>query len=425
MLKSFSVSSQSILRSLRALMVLATEGMTAVVAEDGETEGGGVCWKTRMEEAWREAVEWWSNVYKVTWADQPQNVYNLMAIGISFIVVVASFIVGSRHITRSMEEDARIAAAVSAAAASPADASREEEEGGVGDASATEEEGKPKEEKKPAKKKAAKTGGSKARGRSTERKAEDAEPQKRSTRARSSSRASGAPSSPARSEPKSGKGWENPMVLYLNIVVKNSSSIVEDSIEKRTGRGILSQMMYHIASLIIHDTAVTDRVATACLEGLEATLKGEHSLQVEVTKRGVWGNYFVLEVRLVGVPHDAVSKSKGLLVGSMINLFRVTACSDASYTNAMVFRNAERLLQQRLPSEIAQKLAENGVDADVVIKSDKKEQELYQTVMMHQASQEEDSDDESDDWSFESDYVFVNRSDAIIDEGSAVPTLTR
>ncbi|KAF4748632.1 hypothetical protein FOZ63_029936, partial [Perkinsus olseni] len=207
--------------------------------------------------------------------------------------------------------------------------------------------------------------------------------------------------------------------------VKNNSSIVEESIEKRTGRGILSQMMYHIASLIIQDTAVTDRVATACLEGLEATLKGEHSLQVEVTKRGVWGNYFVLEVRLVGVPHDAVSKSKGLLVGSMINLFRVTACSDASYTNAMVFRNAERLLQQRLPSEIAHKLAENGVDADVVIKGDKKEQELYQTVMMHQASQEEDSDDESDDWSFESDYVFVNRSDAIIDEASAVPTLTR
>ncbi|KAF4714043.1 hypothetical protein FOZ63_006596 [Perkinsus olseni] len=210
------------------------------------------------------------------------------------------------------------------------------------------------------------------------------------------------------------------MVLYLNIVVKNSSSIVEESIEKRTGRGILSQVMYHIASLIIQDTAVTDRVATACLEGLEATLKGEHSLQVEVTKRGVWGSYFVLEVRLVGVPLDAVSKSKGLLVGSMINLFRVTACSDASYTNAMVFRNAERLLQQRLPSEIAHKLAENGVDADVVIKSDKKEQELYQTVMVHQASQEEDSDDESDDWSFESDYVFVNRSDAIIDEASAV-----
>ncbi|KAF4723135.1 hypothetical protein FOZ62_020045 [Perkinsus olseni] len=205
MLKSFSVSSQSISRSLRALMVLASEGMTAVVAEGGETEAGGVCWKTRMEEAWREAVEWWSNVYKVTWADQPQNVYNLMAIGISFIIVVASFIVGSRHITRSMEEDARIAAAVSAAAASPADASKEEEEGGVGDASATEEEGKPKE-KNPAKKKATKTGGSKARGRSTERKAEDAEPQKRSTRARSSSRASGAPSSPARSEPKSGKG---------------------------------------------------------------------------------------------------------------------------------------------------------------------------------------------------------------------------
>lgn len=32
------------------------------------------------------------------------------------------------------------------------------------------------------------------------------------------------------------------MVLYLNIVVKNSSSIVEENIEKRTGRGILSEM---------------------------------------------------------------------------------------------------------------------------------------------------------------------------------------
>lgn len=42
--------------------------------------------------------------------------------------------------------------------------------------------------------------------------------------------------------------------------------------------------MYHIAALIIHDTAVTDRVATACLQGLEATLRGEHSLQVRSGK---------------------------------------------------------------------------------------------------------------------------------------------
>ncbi|EER06453.1 hypothetical protein Pmar_PMAR006264 [Perkinsus marinus ATCC 50983] len=215
------------------------------------------------------------------------------------------------------------------------------------------------------------------------------------------------------------------MVLYLNIVVKNSSSIVEENIEKRTGRGILSQVMYHIAALIIHDTAVTDRVATACLQGLEATLRGEHSLQVEVTKRGVWGNYFVLEVRLVGVPHDAVSKSKGLLVGSVINLFRVTACSDTSFTNAIVFRNAERLLQQRLPIEIAHKLAENGVEADVVIKNDKNEQELYETVMMgHQTARDEDADDD-DDWSFEREYVIVEQADAVIDKGAALPALTR
>lgn len=76
----------------------------------------------RIQEAWQESVEWWSKVYKVTWSDQPQNVYafafalltsvtiviiryNLLAIGASFIVVVVSLILGSRHITRTMEEE--------------------------------------------------------------------------------------------------------------------------------------------------------------------------------------------------------------------------------------------------------------------------------------------------------------------------------
>lgn len=102
-----------------------------------------------------------------------------------------------------------------------------------------------------------------------------------------------------------------------------------------------------------------------------------------MTKRGVWGNYLVLEVCLAGVPQDVMIKSKGLLVGSedfhidclsqcgalgTINVHRGTSCSNSSYTNAIALRNAERLLQEKLPSEIAHKLAGNGLEADVVIK---------------------------------------------------------
>ncbi|KAF4664370.1 hypothetical protein FOL47_005151 [Perkinsus chesapeaki] len=363
---------------IRSLLAIGYFGM-AVEETAGTTakrSGEQECWMTKIAESWDEASEWWWKVYKVTWEDQPQNVYNLIAITFSFIIIVISFILGSKHISRTIEEDARIHAASADAVIEAADDSQEDE--GGEDASAPEEEGDEMAAKKKAPKKSSKAStSSKARGRSTERKGDEAEPKKGSTKtkARSTSRAArpATPVSPA-SSAKSGKGTP------------------KSSNKRRSSRP---------------RAAVTDRVATACLEGLEATLKGQHSLQVEVTKRGVWGNYFVLEIRLVGVPYDAVSKSKGLLIGGMINLFRVTACSDASYTNVMVFRNAERLLEQRLPAEVAEKLAENGVEADVVIKSNKEEQELYQTIMIHQVVRDEDSDDDSD-WSIEKEYVIVD-----------------
>ncbi|EER03668.1 hypothetical protein Pmar_PMAR022965 [Perkinsus marinus ATCC 50983] len=346
--------------SLRAFILLALTRMAEVALADGME---GQYWQARIQEAWQESVEWWSKVYKVTWSDQPQNVYNLLAIGASFIVVVVSLILGSRHITRTMEEEAHIAAA---ALTADEDVSTEE---GPGDASGD-------DRSKATKKKGAKT--------NLPRPALLLElvvrPRRRLDRNRSLGRGlQKAPLNVARVEP---------------------------------GR----QMMYYIAAQIIRHTAVTEKVAMACPKELEVNLEGEHSLQVEVTKRGVWGNYLVLEVCLVGVPQDVMIKSKGLLVGSTINVPRGTSCPNSSYRNAIALRNAERLLQEKLPSEISHKLAGNGLEADVVIKDDQREQELYQTVMIDQNSREEDSDEYLDDWTLiERDYVIVDPADAVVD----------
>lgn len=168
------------------------------------------------------------------------------------------------------------------------------------------------------------------------------------------------------------------MVIYYNVLVTNKDQIVENRANATAGGGVLGNMFAGVASLVWDQTDVSNLVAQNMRDLIAQLMLQRHGARVLVHEKGVWGNFFVLEIEVAQIAQATLDQSRGFFP-AVGRLFSCEVCD----VEGSVLRNIERSLAQKIPSEVRALMLQRGVRLEVTTRTDFESERSFAMEMIH------------------------------------------
>lgn len=168
------------------------------------------------------------------------------------------------------------------------------------------------------------------------------------------------------------------MVVYYNVLVTNKDQIVENRANATAGGGVLGNVFAGVASLVWDQTDVSNLVAQNMRDLIAQLMLQKHGARVQVHEKGVWGNFFVLEIEVAQIAQATLEQSRGLFPA----IGRLLSC-EVCDVEGSVLRNIERSLAQKMPSEVRALMLQRGVRLEITSRTDFESERVFAMEMIH------------------------------------------
>ena len=168
--------------------------------------------------------------------------------------------------------------------------------------------------------------------------------------------------------------------FYINLVLKNKSEVIKESVKKKIGHGVFGirqKIAGSIASKIVTDTKFSAKVASKLAKGIPEKMALRH-VDAETTVCFVKDNYAVISCSIVSVDTmkllgEKLDPKKMSKFNTMLNLLGSCGLRDSTEfaLESQMAIAVEEKLREAMADEIMLKLKnESGLESEVELKSE-------------------------------------------------------